>query len=180
MVSYFALMNFKVYNPRYASVGAPAWIALLGVGWSALQPSFRRVARLWVFGLWAIALSAHYFDPRYAKDDFRSVTRTLAREVAPGDRIVAAGDRTPYVYYWRDRKPAVESYWLGWALDHRREAKFESLRSPGGTTWVSVARPWDLDPGGKFEAWLADSLRAEVRDFPGIRLYRVPPAGGGR
>jgi uncharacterized membrane protein len=180
IVSYFALMNFKPFNPRYASVGAPAWIALLGVGWSALEPAFRRVARLWVYGLWAIALSAHFFDPRYAKDDFRAVTRVLAREMAPGDALVAAGDRTPYAYYWQGREPEVRSYWLGWALDDRREAKFAGVRSPQGATWVTVARAWDLDPGGRFEAWLTDSLHAEVRNFPGIRLYRVPAEGASR
>ncbi len=180
IVSYFALMNFKPFNPRYASVGAPAWIVLLAVGWSALAPVWRRVARIWIFGLWAIALAHHYFDARYAKDDFRSVARVLARETRTGEQIVAAGDRTPLFYYWHGREPAVTTYWLGWATGPARAEKFESRRSPEGTTWVTVARPWDLDPEGRFEAWLADSLGAEADTFTGVRLYRVPPAHPGR
>mgnify|MGYP003418227883 CR=1 FL=1 len=87
----------------------------------------------------AIALAHHYFDEHYAKDDFRAVTRVLEAALATGDRIVAAGDRTPYAYYWQGREPAVSTYWLGWALGDHRALKFETLRSPTGTTSSTFA-----------------------------------------
>ena len=44
VVSYFAIMNFKTFNARYASSGLPAWFALLAAGFVALPGRLRIVA----------------------------------------------------------------------------------------------------------------------------------------
>jgi len=178
-VTYFAVMNFKTFNPRYVSVGWPAWIVLMAAGFAAWPRPARLAAGILGAGLCALSLVHHYGDPEYAKEDFRSACRDLAARIAPGDSLVAAGNHSPMDYYWRDRLPHHRVYWLGYARDERMATTFERDRNrSGGATWVVVSRPQDLDPGGRFERWLVATYRPVVWSYPGVRIYRLPPASG--
>ncbi len=179
LVTYFAVMNFKTFNPRYVSVGIPAWIVLCAAGLSALPTLARRVSSSLVALLFALSLAHHYFDPAYAKEDFRSATRDLARLVRPEDRIVAAGNFSPLEYYWRGRTPPFSLYWLGFARDARMAPEFGKLRATaGGVTWVFLSRSHDQDPGDRFERWMLAAYQPNVRVYPGVRLYRIGPREG--
>ena len=173
-VTYFSLMNFKTFNPRYVSVALPAWLVLCAVGHATLRPLVRRVVAGLVVVLFAISLANHYFDPRHAKEDFRSACRDLAGLVAPKDRIVAAGNFSPLEYYWRDREPGFHVYWLGYARGEKMAPEFDRLLAPqGAVTWLFLSRPHDMDPGDRFERWMVAAYQPDVRIYPGVRLYRI-------
>ena len=173
VVSYFALSNFKVFNPRYVAIGAPAFFVLLVAGSMALSPLARRLTALAVLGLFAASLLHHYYGARYAKDDFKRTVHALEQVVAPQDVIIAAGNFSPLEYYWRDREPTPVVYWAGYARDERMEEKFLPLRNPAGATWLVVSRTQELDPDGRLERWVQATWGAPIKVFPGVRIYRI-------
>ena len=184
-VSYFALMNFKPFNPRYLAVALPAWFALLAAGWAAWSRPVRLLAGGLVLALFGLSLVQHYGHAEYAKEDFRGAARALAASMAPGDSLVLAGGCSPLAYYRRVLPAAIPRgrvYWLGYARDERMAAKFAPFVNPtGGATWVMVSRPEDLDPERHFEPWLIRVYGPETQRFTGISLYRIAPrpnAGG--
>jgi 4-amino-4-deoxy-L-arabinose transferase-like glycosyltransferase len=172
-VTYFALSNFKVYNPRYVAVALPAYFCLLVAGWLALARPARRLAAAAVLVLFAISLLHQAAGARYAKDDFRRATRALDRVVAPQDGLIAVGNFSPLEYYWRDREPVPVVYWAGYARDARMEPRFRALLNPAGPTWVVLSRTHDLDPQGRLETWIRRTWGGPVGVFPGVRIYRI-------
>jgi len=174
VVSYFAIMNFKTFNARYASSGLPAWFALLAAGFVALPSRLRISLAVAALLLCVASLRNHYFDPVYGKDDFRAAAAFLRAEVAPSDSVVATGGYAPIEYYLPGR---YRVYWLGFARDERMAPKFDAfLNRTGGATWVVVSRPEEFDPAGRFERWLQGAHRPQVTTFPGVRVYRIAPA----
>ena len=170
-VTYFALMNFKTFNARYASSGLPMWFVLLAAGFVALPARVRIVAASAALLLCLASLGNHYFEPAYGKEDFRGAAAMLARAAAPGDSVVATGGYTPIEYYLPGR---YRVYWLGFAADERMAPKFDAfLNRTGGATWVVVSRPEEFDPAGRFERWLQSTYQPQVTTFPGVRVYRV-------
>jgi hypothetical protein len=180
-VAYFALQNFKTFHPRYLGVALPGWFVVLAAGWVAYGRAGRLLLGAGVLVLFTCALANHYGNPAYGKDDFRGVTAYLGAHLAPGDSLVVTGNYAPMLYYWRDRlpfdrPPVPRVFWLGYAADERIVPRFTPLvNTQGGATWVVVSRPEDLDPAGRFDPWLRAHYRPEVRDFPGVRVYRIPP-----
>ncbi len=176
-VTYFAVMNFKPYNPRYLAIGLPAWFVLLAAGFAAWSRPVRVLAGALVLALFGVSLVQHYGHAEYAKEDFRSATRALAARIAPGDSLVLAGGCSPLDYYRRilpAGAPRGRTFWLGYADDGRMAEKFAPLvHRSGGATWIVVSRPEDLDREGRFEPWLLTTYRPEVQRFTGLRLYRI-------
>ena len=169
-VTYFAMMNFKPYNPRYVASGLPAWWALLAAGFAALPGRARVLAAAAALLLCLASLRNHYFAPAYGKEDYRGAAAMLAHAVAPGDSVLATGAYAPFEYY---RAGGFRTWWLGFAADARMEPKFEAALDTTGATWVVVARPEELDPAGRFERWLQQAHRPQVTTFEGIRVYRI-------
>jgi mannosyltransferase len=177
-VTYFAVSNFKVYNPRYVAVATPAYFCLLAAGWASLARPARRLSAAAVLVLFAVAYLHQGWGARYAKDDFKRATRALDLVVAPQDVIVAAGNFSPLEYYWRDREPVPVVYWVGYARDGRMEPRFRTLLNPAGPTWLVVSRTHDLDPEGRFETWIRTTWGPPVGQFPGVRVYRIEAPTG--
>ena len=177
-VTYFAIMNFKTFNARYASSGLPMWFVLLAAGFVALPARLRIVAATAALLLCVASLRNHYFDPNYGKEDFRGAAAMLAREVAPFDSVVATGGYAPIEYYLPGR---YRVYWLGFAADQRMAPKFDAfLNRTGGATWVVISRPEEFDAPGRFERWLQSTHRPQVTTFTGVRVYRIAPADSAR
>ena len=173
LVTYFALSNFKVFNPRYVAVTMPAWFCLLAAGYATLARPARRLAAAAVLVLFAISHFLAATGPGYAKDDFRRATRALDEWVAPQDVIIAAGNFSPFEYYWRDREPVPVVYWAGYARDERMAPKFLPLVNPAGPTWLVLSRTDELDPQGRFETWVQRTWGLPVAVLPGVRIYRL-------
>jgi mannosyltransferase len=172
-VTYFAVMNFKTFNPRYLSTALPIWFVLIAAGLAALPKPARWLFAGLALTLFVASLRNHYFDPQYEKDDFKSAAALLAREASPADSVVATGGYAPIEYYAPGR---YRVYWLGYATDERMAPKFEGyLNRTGGATWVVVSRPEDFDPAGRFERWLRQAYRPRVTELPGVRVYRIAP-----
>lgn len=175
LVTYFAVQNFKVFNPRYVSSGLGGYYLLLVAGWLTLRPPGRWLTATVVGALWAGSLLHLYYDPRYGREDFRAATAWLREHAAPTDRLVATGNYSPLDYYWRHDEPPYRIFWLGYARDDARmREKFAVAEDSTRTTWVIVSRPYLDDPEGRLERWLAAERGATRVEFPGVRIYRLP------
>jgi 4-amino-4-deoxy-L-arabinose transferase-like glycosyltransferase len=175
-VSFFALRNFKVFHPRYLAVLAPVFLLVLAAGLAGLRRPLRIAAALAVGLLWAASLGHHYFDPRYAKEDYRDALRLVAERGRPGEKVLAVGAEEPIYYYYRGPL-SVDRLWLGYVARPRRLEEELGARLAGANgAWVVLSRPEDLDPGGVFARTLeARAVGAEEFRFPGVRVWHVDP-----
>lgn len=177
LVSYSAIQNFKTFHPRYLAVIVPMLIVTWAAAIADLPRRGRWVAAVLVTMLWGVSLERHYFDERWAKEDLRSAARVVTERGVAGERIIAVNTAGMLVYYYRGSLP-VEHYWLGFARDPVEMAdRFRRLKG-AGPAWVLLARPEDLDPGGRFAHWVDTRYPdAERWRFAGVRLWRVGAEG---
>lgn len=162
VVSYFAMQNFKVFHPRYLAVSAPCVVLVLAAAFADLGRRARWGLGAAVAALWSVSLFHHYFDPAYAREDYRGALAPVLQAGVAGEQVLAAGSEEPVFYYYRGPL-RIERFWLGFAADPARlDAKMsEALaRAPG--TWVVLSRAEDLDPEDHF-------ARALGRRFPEVR-----------
>jgi len=111
-----------LYEPRFLMLVLPAWTILVGAGLVALGTVVSRVplpplarqlvvisVAVVVAGLLLIptarSLASYYFDPTYARDDYRGLAQTVTLREQPGDAIVltAPGQVEIFGYYYRGR-----------------------------------------------------------------------------
>ncbi len=178
LVTYFSVQNFKVYNPRYVSSGLVGYYLLVVAGWLALGRLGRWLAAGAVAFLWAGSLLHLYFDPRFGREDFRAATQWLSQRIGAQEQLIATGNYSPMDYYWRDRVPPYDFFWLGYAYDPvRMREKFAAVSDTTRASWVIVSRPYLDDPEGRFERFLTEERGATRAEFPGVRVYRLPAAG---
>lgn len=176
LVTYFAVQNFKVFNPRYVSSGLAGYYLILVAGWLAQNARARLVTATGIALLWSYSLLHLYFDPQFGREDFRAATVWLDTQARPGDQLLAAGNYSPLDYYWQDREPPYDVFWLGYSADPpKMRAKFEEQVDPTRRTWVVVSRPYLDDLEGRFEAYLGDERDAVRVEFSGVRVYRLSP-----
>ena len=177
VISYFAVQNFKVFNPRYLAFGAPAVLLTFAAGFLALRPRPRLLFALGVAGLWAISLAQHTVSPAYAKEDYRSALAVVRSHAVAGEQILAVGADEPVFYYYRGPLP-VEKFWLGFAADPARlVSKLDDRLARASGTWIVSSRPEDLDPAGNFARLLDTRTNASARwEFTGVRVWRLPAA----
>ncbi len=176
VVSLFALRNFKVFHPRYVAVAAPFLLLVVAAGLVTLRRPVRVAAALAVAALWIASLGQHYFDPAYAKEDYRGALGLVAARAEPGEKVLAVGADEPVYYYYRGSLP-VDRLWLGYAARPARLGEELEGRLAGARgTWIVLSRPEDLDTEGVFVRTLgARHPGAEEFRCGGVRVWHVRP-----
>jgi uncharacterized membrane protein len=175
MVSYGAIQNFKVFHPRYVSVGFPFLLALTAAALADARPRLRAALAIALALVWGTSLAQHYFVPIYGKEDMRSAVEVIRAHARPGEKILAAGADDVLFYYYRGSLP-VERYWLGWAADSTRmRARLDAARAGTRGVWVVWSRGEDLDRRGAFLHELETRFpRAETWRTEGVRVWHLP------
>ncbi len=109
LAAYYAvLLRRASFSPRYMIVATPAlYVALayaafrLGRRWAPLGA----VAALALVGVFGVCDYAYYFDPAFAKDDTRGLSRFLEQTAGPRD-VVFIDVPYPLDYYYHGVAPA--------------------------------------------------------------------------
>ena len=172
VVVYFAAQNFKVFNPRYLAVSVPAFLLVVAAAWAD-----RGALGRWLLGgaiaiLWGLSLHHHYFDPRYAREDYRGALAAVRTALAPGEQVLAVGAMEPVDFYGRGLP--VEHLWLGFEADSTRmERELDAVLSRAGGTWVVLSREEDLDPAGRFARRMERIATGAPAQHPGVRVWHV-------
>ena len=174
VVSYFALQNFKTFHPRYLMVAYPAFLLTLAAGVAALGRRPRAVAGVALGALWLAALHHLYFDPNYAKEDYRAAAALVRERGVAGETLVTVHSDEAMRYYYRGALPQ-RSVWLGFAGRRERlERELDQALEGARGAWVVLSRHEDLDPGDEFARTL-DSRYPDGERFQltGVRVWHI-------
>jgi hypothetical protein len=174
VVALMSAREVKTFHPRYLLASSfPAFVAVLGAGWSQPGPLSRGSAAVAAV-LAIVALGNLAFDPRYAKEDLRGAARIVQSEEKPGDSVVVIYSYRPFAHYFEKEGGDARLLRL-----HKRflrtsgdlEAHAADAASGGGRVWVVLSRWWDVAPEGKIRAAFEKTLRETKRwETPGVKI----------
>ena len=167
-----------LYEPRFLMLVLPAWTILVGAGLAALggvagrmlgggsglPPLARQLVVIAVgvvvAGLLLIptarSLASYYFDPTYARDDYRGLAQTVALREQPGDAVIltAPGQIEIFGYYYRgqsDLFPLPRQRPIDVA-DTR--ARLEAMGDGHDRVWLVRWAANEADPDDLILGWL--------------------------
>ena len=160
--------------PARAAVSTAATPTWLQPAWYALTAALVGISA-------ATTLQAYYFDPRYARDDYRSLAQYIEAAEHPGDHIVLAapGQQEVFAYYYRG---ALSIH----PLPRQRPVDADDLRAQIAQITAAPGRIyailWALeqaDPQGILESELARRAYKASEVWQGhlrFAIYAVPDA----
>jgi len=191
-----------LYEPRFLMLVLPAWAILVGAGLVTVArmgasvlgrfevlPSAARVVvgsalALMLAGLLLVPLSrslaSYYFDPAYARDDYRGLAQTIALREQPSDAVVltAPGQIEVFDYYYHgqaDLFPLPAQRPIDPA-DTR--ARLEALAGSHDRVWLVRWAANEADPDDLILSWLearGEQTGSQRFGQVELRLYELNP-----
>ena len=148
-----------LFEVRYLVLGLPGLCLLAGLGMTKLVPKPLVMAPLGLaVAPAAMGLSAQYFDPALARDDYRGLVAAIQRDARPNDAIVLVAPNQVEVfgYYYTGPLPMV-------GLPAQRPIdpddavrRLEAIRSAHERIWLVSWAMVEADPKGVIASWFAD------------------------
>jgi hypothetical protein len=192
LMVYLNLVGRPAYRTKFFLVASPAFCLLVGQGIASLEqptgPRSTMSSHLWlllgmgVVGLASVrALRNYYFDPSYARADYRGIAQHIRKVGAEGDAILlnAPNQWEVFTYYYRGPLPV-------YPLVRSRPPKAEAVGAELSDIATEHSRLFALywataesDPERLVERWLEDNtFKAEDVWYGDVRLatYAVPEA----
>ena len=172
LASFLAIKNFKVYNVRYVSMLWPLVLGLAAHG--ALAFPRRRLRPFLAAALLAafvLALSQHYWNPAYGKEDCRGAADRMESLAVATDLIVIGVVGDPFRHYYAG-PGRLGCLWPGQSRKQIDEKLTQWGRPPG--FWLVSAREWEW--GGTAGGLRDDFPEYRVVDeipLQGIRIFRM-------
>ena len=199
-----------LYEPRFLMLVLPAWLILVAAGgvslvravgrrpaaWAGLSTTARGViAGTLAAGLLGMllvptarSLASYYFDPAYARDDYRGLARRVAELERPADAVIltAPGQAEIFGYYYRGNAdlfplPAQRPIDPADTL-----ARLQALAAGHRRVWLVRWAAGEADPDDLIGRWLREHARAAGTErFGRVELYlydltaQARGAGGG-
>ncbi len=154
LVSLLLHLVRPVWIARGAGILAAGGAAVVGVGLP--------------FG---VALRAYYFDPAYAREDFRAVAAHIQNQELPGQSLILLNSAYPFLHYYRGKLPYII---LPADLDHLQDeaatvAALNGLIKAQDRAWL-VGWQWEIaDP-----QYLVESQLREHGSEDGELSWGVP------
>lgn len=167
-----------LYEPRFLLLVVPAWVILLGAGLVALGrltaaalgarrllPAIARQLAVVAVGVVAAgvlliptvrSLASYYYDPVYARDDYRGLAQTVMLREQPGDAIIltAPGQIEIFSYYYRGRADL-------YPLPAQRPidvadttARLDAIAATHGRVWLVQWAASEADPTDLIADWV--------------------------
>ena len=180
-IMYLLSIQRPMYKPKFLLLAAPPYYLLIALGIVSLYTAI--IARFWsrsvkAFGRWMpgilnialVALSllgigyacnrslaAYYWNPKYARDDYRGLAKYIERSSKQGDAIIlnAPGQMEIFDYYYRGdsecyplpkQRPINENITAG---------DLEDLVSRHSRVWMVLWAVDESDPHRFIQSWLS-------------------------
>jgi hypothetical protein len=124
----------------------------------------------------------HYFNPAYAKDDWRAVIRTIENFGLPGDAVVFTGDggEKLFRYYYHGQLPVYLDFLTPVPPPDQARQIIANIASGHQRVWFS---PYGLEVDATLENWLAQHAYPAWHSWLGrkrLALYASGPASPDR
>ena len=195
-IMYLLSLRKPMYNPKFLLLATPGYYVLLaaglvGVGQFAAS-AVRRIGRPLpvvlpiavgglVIGVMLVgtvfstgkSTAAYYFDPKYARDDYRGVARFIEANSEPGDAVIlnAPGQVEIFGYYFKDKEPVFPLPGERPINKQNTEKALKDITGRNKRVWLVLWAQNESDPDGFIERWLDEnSFKASNVWFGGIRL----------
>ena len=160
-----------LFEVRYLVLGVPGLMLLVGLGVTRLTPQPALAGGLAALGLApaALGLSAQYFDPALARDDYRGLVSTIEREARPNDAVVLVAPNQVEIfdYYYHGQLPTI-------GLPAQRPIdpqdtlqRLEAIRARYERIWLVSWAMTEADPHGVISTWLAENGFQATHDWYG-------------
>jgi hypothetical protein len=128
------------------------------------------------FGLPSLtALRAYYFDPRFAREDFRAVAARVESQEQPGDALILLNAAYPFLHYYHGQMPFV----ILPPNPNRVESESEVLAAlrtlpAAARAWLVTWQPEIADPEQFIETQLRRSGSQTGAEEWGVNTVRPP------
>jgi 4-amino-4-deoxy-L-arabinose transferase-like glycosyltransferase len=190
----FALGLYKEAYLKFLLVCSPAFCLLFARGimtaWHVARGSVS-LARSWqvlvillliLVAIFSIQSLSHlYFDPAYARDDYRSIARRIQHEARPGDAILlhAPNQWETFTYYHRDDSNVFPLARVRPVTEQAAADELSQITSRYKRLFVLYWAETEPDPQRFVERWLdANTYKVSETWYGTVRLaiYAVPVA----
>jgi mannosyltransferase len=167
-----------LFETRYLVVGMPGLLLLAALGlvrlvhWPVLVPLLACVALVPAY----LGLTAQYFDPSLARDDYRDLVASVVKDAQPDDAIllVAPNQTEVFNYYYHGDLPTI-------GLPAQRPiepddavARLEAIRTRYDRVWLVSWAMGEADPRGVIASWLAaNGFQASHEWYGSVQLALV-------
>ncbi|RME47073.1 MAG: hypothetical protein D6791_06720, partial [Chloroflexi bacterium] len=196
---YVLSLRRPLYNPKFLLLATPPFHLLIALGLCQIARLTHRalrstryavrstqtiaIALLLILLLAPTARSLHnyYFDPRYARDDYRGIARTIEATARPEDAVLlnAPSQIEIFDYYYRGSLPEYPLPRERPPDAERTRAELEQIISRHNRIFGIFWATDESDPEGIVESWLNEhAYKAMDAWYGNVRLvlYDVPPA----
>jgi mannosyltransferase len=166
------------FNPRYVIGTLPPLTVLIALGLARGGTTTGAIALTGLIAVSAVSITRDRVDPDYSREQIREAATYLAAEAGPDERILYGPlyVRETLAHYLPAGREITN--WPAWTI--RRSVQLDdaiaSLGPLDSRIWILRTREWSDDPRGLLAKELARRFpSAEVREFPGVRVYRLDP-----
>jgi 4-amino-4-deoxy-L-arabinose transferase-like glycosyltransferase len=170
-VSLLAVLGVKVFNVRYALVGLPAYILLVGPGLAGISRT-----RFWGFAglftaLVGFSICNYFLVPAYGKEDPRDAARTIRAAFHQGDVVVGVYTAEGLKHYLNGFTAVNVFEAADLTSKDAMAARCRQVADGAPRVWLSLCREWLVDPSGTIKGWFDDNMELVMtKTVPGIRL----------
>jgi hypothetical protein len=154
-----------LYYERYLILVQPGYLLAAALGIVAVADGLRRrvawgatilagALALLPLGIDGWVLSHHYFDPTYAKPDWRATARIVEAYGLPGDAVVITGDGSEkaFGFYYRGDLPVYTDFNTPVPPEDKARQIIADIAATHRRIWYT---PYGLDVDATLESWLA-------------------------
>lgn len=185
----FAFGLYKEAYLKFLLVCSPALCLLLARGVTiAWQIVSRKALRVFILLLLALlatftlqSLYNLYFDPAYARDNYRGIAQRIRQEAQPGDAILleAPNQWEAFTYYYGDEANVIPLARVRPVTEQAAAQEMSRITASYRRMFVLYWAETEPDPNRYVERWLnANTYKASESWFGTVRLavYTVPAA----
>ncbi|MGQ9602994.1 MAG: glycosyltransferase family 39 protein [bacterium] len=167
-----AVMNIKVFTPRYLLVSAPAYLIILGQGLSRISKSSLWGLTLPLIAIIALSLFNYYFDSSYAKDDSRSAAKQILSDLQPDDVIVGVYSTEALGHYLKGAREVNNFGLRDFSSPASIASRCKEVTEGAKRTWLFLCREEFVDPQGYIESWFESNFNLVATwRYPGVKLH---------
>lgn len=167
-----------LFEVRYLVLSLPGLVLLAGCGIVRVgrHPVVLAGVALVTLVPAGLGLSAQYFDPSLARDDYRGLVAAITADARPGDVVVLSAPNQVEVFSYYYRGPLAT---IGLPAQRPIDPqdtlqRLEAVKAQYGRVWLVSWAMNEADPSGVIANWLADNgFQATHQWYGSVQLALV-------